>query len=202
MTAISVYSTQEKTTANGSCGQAQLPWHLITCTTVSILPVSLQQICHLFPLTITRIKLCIYFHTFTSTADQFSHTNALLSSDLASSCSLRTEPKSCLCKNNRAWCIQTNLLDRVINNFFKAAVPQFKWYITNCITRTACQHPKAFTSKTQLIRGYVTSYSSLLHSIRFCSRSRGSSSDGTYFPAHSGKPGEVSPLSGSSSAIT
>lgn len=126
MTAISVYATQEKNTANRSRGQAQLPWHLITCTTVSILPASLQQICPLFPLTITRIKLCIYFHTFTSTADQFSHTNVLLSSDLTSSCSLRTEPKSCLCKNSKAWCIHTNLLDKVIKNFFKAAVPRFK----------------------------------------------------------------------------
>lgn len=126
MTAISAYSTQEKNTANGSCGQAQLPWYLITCTTVSILPASLQQICHLFPLTITRIKLCIYFHAFTSTAEQFSHTNVLLSSDFSSSCSLRTEPKSCLCKNNRAWCIHTNLLDKVIKNFFNTSVTQFK----------------------------------------------------------------------------
>lgn len=117
-----------KNTANGSCGQAQLPWHLITCTTVPMLPASLQQTSHLFPLTITRIKPCIYFHTFTSPAEQFSHTNVLLSPDLASSYSLRIKPKSCLCKNNRAWFIHTNLLDKVIKKtiFFNTSVTQFK----------------------------------------------------------------------------
>lgn len=33
---------------------------------------------------------------------------------------------SCLCKNKRAWCIHTNLLDKVIKNYFTAAVTQFK----------------------------------------------------------------------------
>ena len=43
-----------------------------------MLPESLQQICHLFPLTV-RIKLSIYFHTLTSKDNQFSHANVLLS---------------------------------------------------------------------------------------------------------------------------
>lgn len=122
---------------NDSCGQAQLPWRLITCATVFMLPASLH---HLLPLTITRTKHSIYFHIFTSTDDQFSNADVLLSPKLSSPSYLKAEPKSCLCK-------KTHHHKQGMLHLYK---PTRKGYNKVCLTH------KLYSLKWQITRNLTT----------------------------------------------